>query len=140
MKHVPILLGIALGQLLTLSAAAQPDRPSTVALVLGQGDRAPSPLAEPTLIEALSRFPDVQLVEREAIRQVLDELKLNASGLVDPAKAIQFGKLAAAEAFILVEKEPIRIEGEPKPRPPLTRARLIETRTGIRLLDWLKGS
>ncbi|MCU0873981.1 MAG: CsgG/HfaB family protein, partial [Pirellulaceae bacterium] len=72
----------------------------------------------------------VDLVERDAIGHVLDELKLNASGLVAPERAVEFGKLASAEVVVLVESLP-------KLAPPLVRLRAIETSTGVRLLDFL---
>ena len=73
---------------------------------------------------------DVDLVERDAVGHVLDELKLNASGLVAPERAVEFGKLASAEVVVLVE-------ALPKLAPPLVRLRAIETSTGVRLLDFL---
>lgn len=73
----------------------------------------------------LTDFPQVQLVERESIRKVLDELKLNRSGLVDPSKTARFGALVSADAIVLIEHET-------KSRPPLFRVRIIETRSGLR--------
>lgn len=103
---------------------------SSVALALGQGSPAPSPVAEIALAKSLSSFPDVQLAERKASQGVLKEQKLNAGGLVDPATAIRIGELASADAFVLIEKGPYS-------KPAIIRVRVIETRTGIRLLDRL---
>ncbi len=73
----------------------------TVALILGDGRNAPGKAWEPWLMEALVNLPGVQLVERTEIRHVLEELRLNAGGLVDSAKAIKVGALAAAEALVI---------------------------------------
>ena len=49
---------------------------------------------------SLSAFEDVRLVEREDLDRVLDEQKMSLSGLVDPDKAIEVGRLLKADRFI----------------------------------------
>jgi hypothetical protein len=126
-----------LGVLLCAHTAAAGDRspiPSpakqSVAIILGEGRQAPGELWESGVIEALAGVPNIQVVERVLIRHVLDELKLQASGLVDPAQAVRLGAMVSAEAMIILEREP-------QTTPPLAHVRLIDTRTGTSLLDWL---
>lgn len=78
----------------------------------------------------LSELQGVRLVEREEIGRVLAELRLNASGLIDPAKAVRFGQLVSADAILYAERDA-------NAKPSVFRLRLIETRTGVRFLDTL---
>ncbi len=78
------------------------------------------------MMVSLSQLEGVQLVERAAITKVLNELQLNASGLVDPANAAKLSELNQADAILIVETS--------QPGQAL-RVRLIETRTGVRLAD-----
>jgi tetratricopeptide (TPR) repeat protein len=80
------------------------------------------------LTPKLSQWTDVELVERDAIDKVLKELDLAAGGLAEAERSMQFGRLVAADALLLIERrEPAGGSSQ--------RIRLIETRTGIRLLD-----
>lgn len=78
----------------------------------------------------LSQTQGIKLVEREAIDRVLAELRVNATGLVDPAKAVEFGRLVAADVILYAERDA-------RAKPVVVRLRLIETRTGVRFLDTL---
>jgi len=49
----------------------------------------------------LSNVSSIQIVERSRLSDALKELKLQASGLVDPAKAGKLGKLVGAQYVIL---------------------------------------
>src|SRR6185312_7420083 len=51
----------------------------------------------------LSRLPRLQLVERTQIQLALDELRLSGSGLTATANTLRFGKLAKADALILLD-------------------------------------
>jgi hypothetical protein len=82
------------------------------------------------LTAQLSQVGGIELVERDAIQRVLDELKLNAGGLVDRAKAVQFGRLLAADALLCVQEN--KAAGN-----SLGSLRLVETRTGVRLCELL---
>jgi hypothetical protein len=86
-------------------------------------------LAEMLTVE-LTRWPEVELVERDQIQRVLDELKLQASGLTETTGVQRFGAVTRADAILLLEKV------APVPVPGL-RLRLVETRTSVRLLDVL---
>ena len=48
----------------------------------------------------LAANPDLYLVEREDLQKVLDELKLNLSGLVKPGEAVQVGQLTGAKILV----------------------------------------
>ena len=82
------------------------------------------------LTAQLSQVGGIDLVERDAIQRVLDELKLNAGGLVDRTKAVQFGRLLAADALLCVQEN--KAAGN-----SLASLRLVETRTGVRLCELL---
>lgn len=80
------------------------------------------------LAAELSTSLGIELVERDQIGRVLDELKLNASGLVDPSRVTRFGQLASADVLLL-------LEALDQPAGGQLRLSLVETRTGLRLLD-----
>ena len=85
----------------------------------------------PDLLTAeLSRWPSLQLVERDRIQHVLDELQLNASGLVQAERSTRFGQVSGADALVLLETLDQRDQKS-------LRLRLIEVRTSVRLLDAL---
>src|SRR5688572_27526163 len=98
-------MGLALGLLLTCllpltggqppaekDAAAQPSQaPRRWAII--SADAKSGALAD-LLTAQLSRWKQVELLEREQIAKVLSELQLNASGLVAPDQAARFGQLS----------------------------------------------
>lgn len=55
--------------------------------------------ADATLIE-LSRSRQVRIVEREFLEDILEELELQSSVLIDESSAVRIGKLLGARAFI----------------------------------------
>lgn len=54
-----------------------------------------------TLTTALARVRSLQVVERSHLKRILDEQKLQQSGLVDDARAAQIGKLAGARHVVV---------------------------------------
>jgi TolB-like protein len=54
-----------------------------------------------SLLSDLSQSKLLQFVERSALKQALTELKLQDSGLVDPEKAKELGKLVSADSMIV---------------------------------------
>lgn len=54
-----------------------------------------------TLTDGLARSGKVRVAERKRLQQILDELKLSASGLVDDRTAIRAGRLLGANALVL---------------------------------------
>jgi hypothetical protein len=79
----------------------------------------------------LAQWPRLELVERRQIQSVLDELRLSSSGLTAASNALQFGKLAKADALVLLDAHP------QEKGPPAIRVRLVETRSAVRWLDVL---
>lgn len=96
--------------LLTASLSAQENNPGSVLAVL---DFTNSSLVDHAaydpfrvgiaglLITDLARNPDLVVVERERLRQVLDELELSASGQVDAGTAARVGKVLGAHHMIV---------------------------------------
>lgn len=52
------------------------------------------------LFARLAADPDLYLVEREDLQKVLDELKLNLSGMVKPGEAVQVSQLTGARILV----------------------------------------
>ncbi|MDH7571883.1 MAG: CsgG/HfaB family protein, partial [Armatimonadota bacterium] len=87
-------------------AVAAPERVSVAVLPFEQQtpreeDKYLSAGFAETLTNALARVGNLQVIERGHIRRVLDELKLQSSGLVDPAKAAQVGKQVGAKQVVV---------------------------------------
>jgi TolB-like protein len=67
------------------------------------------------MITELQSNPNIQVVERERIRQVLDEIGLGKSGQVDPGTAAKAGKILGANhlilgAFVIDRKGNLRLD------------------------------
>ncbi|MCA9224717.1 MAG: hypothetical protein KDA47_03865, partial [Planctomycetales bacterium] len=89
------------------------------------------------LTAELSDWPNVSLLERVEIERVLEELRLNSSGLVRSDFSAQFGRLANADALLLIG-QPDAAASSPNDKRNAQgelRVRLVETRTSLRLLD-----
>lgn len=88
----------------------------------------------------LSKVDGLELVERADIDKIIKEKELSAAGLVRPESRMQIGKLLSAEALVLVaSRAPAPANGQ-RPQdeghaPSVTRIRVVETRSGIRVLD-----
>jgi len=54
-----------------------------------------------TLTDGLARSGKVRIVERSRLKQMLEELKLSASGIIDDQTAIRAGKFLGANALLL---------------------------------------
>jgi len=52
------------------------------------------------LFANMAANPDLFLVDREDMQKTLDELKLNLTGLVKPAEAVQIGQLTGAKVLV----------------------------------------
>src|SRR4051812_19013306 len=81
-------------------AAAAP----VLALIPGEGDRAPAETDLSEIEAALSQTKDVEVVERQQIRRILAEQYLTLSGLADPSTAARLGRLISADLFLFIEK------------------------------------
>lgn len=107
-------------------AAAAFAAPVRLAVLPGDGDRAPAEEVIAQLEVALTQEKDITLLERAQVRKILAEQKLSASGLTDPATAVKLGKLLAVEMFLFIERVP-------KASPIICQLQLIEATTGIAL-------
>jgi curli biogenesis system outer membrane secretion channel CsgG len=54
-----------------------------------------------TLTDVLAQSGTVRVVERRQLQQILEEMKLSASGLIDEQTAIQAGRLLGANGLLL---------------------------------------
>ena len=103
---LPGLPAALAGQAVTKAQPADTTRPKTVAILyfdnntgkadydgLGRGISA-------MLITDLSALPQVKIVEREKLQQVLAEQQLQQLSLFDPATAVKTGKLLGAEYLL----------------------------------------
>lgn len=104
------------------------ERPVRLAVISGDGDRAPKAGVVELLTAEVSKRADVIVLEREEIRKVLAEHGLSAAGLTEPVTAVKTGRLLAVDVFAVVDRLP------DKSAPGLLRMQAIEARSGI-LLD-----
>jgi hypothetical protein len=105
-----------LGSSITIAA-------TRVALMNGEGG---DPIANVVDLAhvALSREPELELLDRANIRRVLDEQKLSVSGVVDASRAIAVGKLLTVDLVAVVEMSPGK-DGVPG-------IVIFDSRTGVR--------
>lgn len=125
--NVNCMVLASLGLFSALLAPAAPgaaDQPVRVAIVAGDGERAPKAGVVELLAVGMSKQPGVVLLEREEVQRILAEQKLSASGLVGIDSAVRLGKVLSADLFVFVEKIPAA-------KPPELRIRIVEGRTGI---------
>lgn len=118
-----VLLQLAGAQETPASSLAAPGE-VPVAVIRGQGGRAPEALVLAELEVALSQQEGVALVERSEIDKILQEQELAVSGLTEPRTAARLGKLLSAELLLFVEKVP-------GAQPPGYRLQVAETATGV---------
>lgn len=94
-------------------------------------ETAPSLSALGSLLTVQLSQRGLVLIERSALDQILREQKLGAAGLLERGTSVKVGRLARADAFLLLSREAIQRDG----RGALLGVRLVETARGIRLLD-----
>jgi TolB-like protein len=89
----------------------------------------------PLLLGAeLVTHPSINLVEREQLQRVMDEIKLGRSDVIDPQKAVQVGKLLNAQYLVMGG-----FLVDPREEMELT-SRVVEVETGqIRSATKVKG-
>jgi len=66
----------------------------------GTGVKDEGDIAAQLVFAGLAENPDIWLLERDKIDQTLKEAELNISGVVDPAQAIQIGRLTGAKVLV----------------------------------------
>ncbi len=110
--------------LLCLPCEAQQASLVKVAIVPGEGGRAPDDKSIALLEVQLSQQEGVALLERAQIRRLLKEQGLAVPGEGDEAGFVKMGKLLGVDLFLFVEK----VE---KTKPVLVGARMVEAATGV---------
>lgn len=128
MRHSPALRLPAFALLACCGAtavgAANAAEPVRIAVISGDGERAPKAGIVDLLVPALSAREGVALVEREEVGGILAEHDLSAAGLTDRACAVRAGALLNANALAFVE----RIGGT---NSASHRLRFVEAPTGL---------
>lgn len=95
-----------------------------VAVLPGDGQRAPKAGVVELLTVELSKQPQIEILDREQIDRILREQKLSATGLMERSTAIRGGKLLRVDGFLFVERFNIT-------RDAGYRLQLVEARTGL---------
>lgn len=113
--------------LLACVARADPAMAVRIALIPGEGERAPKAGLVDLLTAELTKHKDLSVLEREQISKVLAEQELAAG---NPSSAIRVGALLGADVFVFVETLPGSLE-------PALRLHIVETRSGIMLTSIL---
>ena len=77
------------------------------------------------IISELSQIQSIQLVERQELKRILDEIKLSQAGITDDEASIKIGKIIGAKylvfgGFMVTMEEKIRID-----------VRIVEVETGL---------
>jgi len=97
------LFGMAVTQLLDFSTVRIHDATPACLIPLsceGGSDKTDAEYFSEQILLSLSRNPAFRLVERKNLQQILDELKLGMTGLVDDDRAVQAGRLTGANLLI----------------------------------------
>lgn len=97
-----------------------------IAVLAGEGERAPKAGVVDLLMVELSKRPDVVVLEREEIGKILAEQKLNTSELMDRTQSIRMGVLLGADALLAVERL-----GQVQDESRQYRVKVIEAQTGL---------
>ncbi len=96
-----------------------------VALLNGEGSDQIANVMDLAQV-ALSKEPEIELLDRALIRRVLEEQKLSLSGVVDASQAIAVGKLLTVDLVAVVEASPGKDSDQV---PGLV---IFDSRTGVR--------
>lgn len=102
------------------------DSKVSLALIAGQGSRAPSNSVLDRLEVRMTQEKGVAVLERKEIDRILREQKLSASGLVERDSAVRLGQICRADLFLIVERFSTANLVE-------YRFQFIDTRTGLAL-------
>jgi Mg-chelatase subunit ChlD len=97
------LFGMAVTQLLDFSTVRIHDATPACLIPIaceGGSDKTDAEYFSEQILLSLSRNPAFRLVERKNLQQILDELKLGMTGLVDDARAVQAGRMTGAKLLI----------------------------------------
>ena len=103
-----------------------------LAIISGQGEERPSDLVIAELETTLSNYEGLELLERQEIDRVLTEHKLQLTGFVSPAAAVQVGQLLAADTLLFVQKAPVvKAKEGPEGAGAQCWLKVVEVKTGI---------
>jgi hypothetical protein len=125
------LIFLLIGLATCLNGQASETTPQRWAIIAT--DAMMRPLADLLTVE-LSRWENIEIVERDQIERVFDELNLNASRAGEAKHATQLGRLSQAAALVLIDR-PQDSSSKSNAAKEYLRLRLVDTRTSIRLLD-----
>jgi hypothetical protein len=101
-----------------------------IAILAGEGERAPKVGVVDRLMAELSKRPEVVILERERIRNILAEQQLGLSGLADRAQAVKTGRILGADLLLAVERI-----GREQDKARRYRVKGIEAQTGLTVGD-----
>lgn len=100
------------------------EEPCSIAIIPGEGRRHPGPETISLLEVELSKQSNLELVEREEIRKVINELNISAGKLTNTSHSLRLGEILGARILLFVE----RIS---TPDGYQDRYRLVESSSGI---------
>jgi curli biogenesis system outer membrane secretion channel CsgG len=121
MRTIAFINSIVASMLLVPGAVTAQTR---VAILAGDGERAPQPGLVELLQAAVSRHENVQVLERKELERVLREQDLSAAVNQDAPAHIRLGEILGAELLVFVE----RVQADDS---VLLRLQSVESRTGI---------
>jgi hypothetical protein len=122
--HVVVLLALLVSLRAMCADAVR------LAILAGEGERAPKTGMVDLLMVELSQRPEVVVLEREAIGKILAEQKLSLSGLADRTQAVRTGLLLSADLLLAVERI-----GQEQERNRQYRVKVIEAQSGLTVGD-----
>jgi len=111
------------------SLAAPTSSPLRLAMIAGEGNRAPEAAVLGLVENDLLAMPDVAWVEREQVAAALKELAL-AANLDASQRTLQLGRILPADLFVFVE-------GLSGTQSRLFRVSVVETWTAIVFASWI---
>lgn len=117
---------VLLGLWLTAAAPGDVVKPIRLAVIPGEGDRAPKVGIVELLTADLSKQDDLVLLERAEIGKVLAEEGLTAGGLADPKAMVKLARIVSADLFVFMERLT-------NTTPAALRIQITEATTGIAL-------
>jgi hypothetical protein len=108
---------------------SNPLPPVRLAVIPGEGDRAPDAVVFGMIEKNLLEMPYAACVEREQVSAALKELAL-AANLDASQRTLQLGRILPADLFVFVE-------GLSGTQPRLVCVSVVEARTAIVLASWI---
>ena len=128
---IPSMLGLAL----TIAVVAVQAAPATrIALVCDDGSGKATKVLDLAAVK-LGKDKKIELLDREAIRRVLNEQNLSLAGAVNPNSVVSAGRLLSVDLFAVVETV-METNGTTKAASAVAAGLAVfDAKTGVRLLD-----